>query len=530
MALDPGPMEDFARANELGTDFQVVQEQNGSDSLPKPEILIPADGRLDSIFASRLAAILKPHTFFNLAGECHFFDSATGQIKPVTYTEFVTLIERYCTPIIRKVVEKPDGKKTTIKVEKSIPFKVAQTVLVSLDLLHGLRPLKSFNSLRLPSLDTDGNIVLSKEGYDELTQVFTAADGPEISEMTKEEAVEFLENLLSEFCFIEKDRKRSVSVSLAQMLTLFCIDILPRYTLRPGFIYNANDSGSGKTLLAKLGIITRLGYAPVGSPPQDEKEMRKLVATCAYESAEVLFLDNIKHHLNSPSIEALLTSAVYSDRILCKTKGFSKENRMTVVITANNCTFSPDLRRRVMLVDLFLKEAKAEERIIKNPLDDGPILALRPKILSALWALVKAWNDAGKPASKQTHPSFEAWSSVICGILEHAGFESPCATTVLNTGGDRDTDDMEKLVAMLIPKQGYSFSELVEKAKTEDLFARIVTDDELDTKQKSIFGKLLQRFSGRIFHHEFKFESVGHSRNTRKFRVVPLAETPVFNL
>ena len=345
--------------------------------------------------------------------------------------------------------------------------------------------------------------------------------------MTKEEAVEFLENLLSEFCFIEKDRERSVSVSLAQMLTLFCIDILPRHTLRPGFIYNANDSGSGKTLLAKLGIITRLGYAPVGSPPQDEKEMRKLVATCAYESAEVLFLDNIKHHLNSPSIEALLTSSVYSDRILCKTKGFSKENRMTVVITANNCTFSPDLRRRVMLVDLFLKEAKAEERIIKNPLDDGPILALRPKILSALWALVKAWNDAKKPEPKQTHPSFEAWSSVICGILEHAKCASPCAATVLNTSGDKDTSDMETLVTKLVPGRHYTFTELVTISRG-DLFARMIPDeDEMDVKQKSAFGKLLQRFSGRFFDHKFKFECIGTNRKTRKFHIISLEQEDV---
>jgi hypothetical protein len=514
--------------DEDASEFQVVQG-NGSAG-PKPELLVPSDGRLDSVFAAELSTILKRHNFFNKDGECHFIDEKTGQIKPVTFTEFVTLIERYCTPIVRKVVERPDGRRTTITVEKSISFKVAHTVLVSLDLVQGLRTLRSFNSLRMPSLDPNGNIVLSKIGYDENTQVYTVNSGPEIDDnVTLEDSVKFLRNLLAEFCFLDDDRERSISVSIAQMLSLFCIDILPRFTLRPGFIFNANDSGSGKTLLAKLGIITRLGYAPVGTPPPDEKEMKKLIATSAYESAEVLFLDNIKHYLNSPSLEALLTSSVYSDRILSKTKGFTKENRITVVVTANNCTFSPDLRRRVMVVDLFLKEAKAEERVIKNPLDDGPILTLRPKILSALWALIKAWRDAGKPAPKQTHPSFESWSSVICGILEHAGFESPCVPTVLNTAGDKDTSDMEKLVLLLVPGAGYSFSELVELARSDDLFARIVPDEELDVKQKSAFGKLLQRFSGRMFYREYRFESTGQSRKTRKFRLtkIEVLEPPI---
>jgi hypothetical protein len=48
----------------------------------------------------------------------------------------------------------------------------------------------------------------------------------------------------------------------------------------------------------------------------------------------------------------------------------------------------------------------------------------RPKILSALWALIREWIKAGKPEAQNIHPSFFAWSRLIGGILESTGFTS----------------------------------------------------------------------------------------------------------
>lgn len=290
----------------------------------KPKILAPADNRLDSAFAAELGDILAGSEFYRYNGECMVIDSAEDQIRPalrkVEPEEFITLIEKHCTPISRKQIEKADGKKTTIEVEKSISLKVARVTLVSPDFLSRLKPIRGFNSVRMP-IDVGGKAVLASPGYDASTRTFTATDGPEINE--------------------------------------------------------------------RLPLPEAVSY---------ESEMRKVIATAAHESAPVLFLDNVKNHLSGPSLEALATSAVFTGRILGETKGIEKENRITVIITGNGCTFSPDLRRRVLAVELFLKEAKAEDRAIKNPLDDERILALRPQILSALWALVREWDKAGRTA------------------------------------------------------------------------------------------------------------------------------------
>jgi hypothetical protein len=45
-------------------------------------------------------------------------------------------------------------------------------------------------------------------------------------------------------------------------------------------------------------------------------------------------------------------------------------NNMVVFATGNGCTYAEDERRRFLIVDLFLRELRAEYRQIKNWLDD----------------------------------------------------------------------------------------------------------------------------------------------------------------
>ena len=94
----------------------------------------------------------------------------------------------------------------------------------------------------------------------------------------------------------------------------------------------------------------------------------------------------------------------------------------------------------------YFEQARSEDRTIKNPLDDAKIAEVRPKILSALWALVRCWEENGRPKPKTTHQAFLAWSEIIGGMVENAGFSSPCLTPILKNSGDPDFQDMQKLV------------------------------------------------------------------------------------
>jgi hypothetical protein len=215
-------------------------------------------------------------------------------------------------------------------------------------------------------------------------------------------------------------------VALAGILTLCAIHLLPKGSQRPGFLYSANSEGSGKSLLAKLAMISRMGNAPTGCDPEDEQEIRKSIFASALAASPILFMDNVKKHLSSGSLEACMTASVLKGRVLGQSRGIEVQNNVTVFITGNGCTISPDLRRRLLIVELFLREARPEDRKIKNPLDDDAIITLRGEILSALMEFDAGVGGCWPAAPKTSHPSFPVWASVVAGILEHAGFASPC--------------------------------------------------------------------------------------------------------
>jgi hypothetical protein len=106
----------------------------------------------------------------------------------------------------------------------------------------------------------------------------------------------------------------------------------------------------------------------------------------------------------------------------------------------------------------LLYEARAEERVIRNYLDEEKLVAMRSKLLSIFWTLVKDWDENGQRQGSILLPTFESWSRIVDGIVENAGFVSPCLLNNLKTGGDTYIRDMEMLVSEMVPGTEYTFS------------------------------------------------------------------------
>jgi hypothetical protein len=221
-------------------------------------------------------------------------------------------------------------------------------------------------NLQLPVIRASGAVELLPEGYDLESMIFTTPGGPQIEDAGAEDSAKFLRARFVEFCFQDGDRERAASV--AAMLTLFAFNIMPRGVLRPGFLYTANAEGGGKTLLARLAIVPLIGFTPTGSLPEQEEEIQKRVFAAAIAGSPVLFFDNGKRHISSGSLESALTASHVEGRVLGKSQMLHVENMMTVFLTGNGATISGDLRRRLLHVELFLREARAEYRQIENPL------------------------------------------------------------------------------------------------------------------------------------------------------------------
>jgi hypothetical protein len=480
-----------------------------------PPIELPEDGQYLSQFGTELGKILSVQDVFRRFDKC-IAPKADEQgriiLSELNPKDFQSLIEYYCSPFrLRKNGE---------RFKRSINLVDASTILVARCFLEPLRPVRFFNQVRLPALYEHQEIRLLPLGYDAIHQIYTVHNALAYPfDTTLEDAIAFFETLLCEFCFVEAERDISKSVVIASALTLFAKHLLPRQCIRPNFLVSANSEGSGKTLLCKIPIIALLGYAPAGTVTEDEDEMRKLIGAAALSGSPILFLDNVKGLLNSPSLEALTTSPVTQFRLLGKNKLIEAEHGLTVFVTSNNASFSPDLRRRTLTVELFLSEVQSESRAIQHPLDDERLIQLQPQILGALWALVRHWAAKDFPKPKKINQSFGAWSQLIGGILECAGYVSPIpASASTAMAGDRELIEMVKLVEHLVEEKAYSFSELVELARHHRCFEWLLGetgDDALDRKERVTFSNVLRRFTERLFPSGCRFVVFGASARKR---------------
>jgi hypothetical protein len=428
-----------------------VNSEPPEDSIPeplssiakgKPAIRLPATGHYLSEFAAKLGPILADRGFYNFNRVCSTIEHNPRlnayELTRMEPQVFRSALESHCVPF---VVAKKDEK--ILRFNKTISVADALGTLVSPDFLKRLPPLSALNLIRLPIRREDGNIELLPPGYDPVSGIFTTSNGFQYDgDLDFESAKKFLETeLLGEVCFQKDDKDRSLAVVLAEMLTLFCTHLLPAGALRPGFLFSGNAEGSGKTTLAFLAIIPRLGYAAAACAPKDEDEMRKEILAVALAGKPVFFLDNVKHHLSSSSLERLMTAPTVEGRILGESREVTIPHNLTVIITGNEATVSADLRRRLLMVELFMPEAK--QHVFLNSLTYEEIVGLAPEILAALWALVRHWRDEGCPPPSRSLNGFGEWAATVAAIVECAGFASPCAKpTTLKFSGDKDTEDM----------------------------------------------------------------------------------------
>ena len=264
-----------------------------------------------------------------------------------------------------------------------------------------------------------------------------------------------------------------------------------------------------------------LGFAPVGTCPKLEEEMQKMLLSAVLEARLVVWFDNVKRHLSSESLEAFLTSQHFEGRVLGASKLFRGENHATVIVTANGCTMSPDMRRRCVFVELFLEEERPEDRKFLQKLEVPLLLERRPQILAALWGLVVAWDKAGRPAPSRSHASFPQWAEIIGGIVQAAGYACPLESPETESV-DTDGQDMRLLIqALSRMEQPVSFEDLVAIARSKGLLERILpAEGELDARGRSTLGKLLARYNKRLVGGcRLTVEGRGH---TRAFRIESL--------
>ena len=433
---------------------------------------------------------------------------------------------------------KKDKNDELVQVIIDPPAPIIRSVLG----LGALRNLKEISAvITAPTLRLDGTI-LDQAGYDEQTKILYEPTGvawPIPQHPSQEQARQALDTLwlpFENFPFVESIDK---AVLLVGLLTAAMRPSLPT---APAIGFDAPVQGSGKTLLAKcLGVIST-GQEPAVWPhtaSRDDEETRKRLFAAIRGGKSALIWDNVVGAFDSVSMAALLTSTVYTDRILSESKVSSIPNRILMLLTGNNLTLKGDMARRVLVARID----PDTERPFARSFDLDPYLyclANRQKLISCALILIRFYMSSKvKPPGIGRTASFEDWDDMVRQTVIYLNqtiapneFGDVMDKMVANQLEDPEQESFGDLLCawhQLFGSKAVTAAEVLQKLNTVEAFtdldslqhkfrqAIIELNPHFKNSPKSL-GSVLRYRKGRIFE-DMKLTSPGLHDGTILWRV-----------
>jgi len=325
-------------------------------------------------------------------------------------------------------------------------------------------------------------------GYHAATRTYTIHGGLQYDEaMDPDAACRYFKDL---FQWFPMD-KRSLSVQLAAMLSVYCRRI---YVGRcPMFIYNSNLGGSGKSKLAEVAIAPVHGRpSSTGYDQYQQKDLKSDLDSVANTYQAYLFFDDFELppdvQIKSTHLNRWVTGDTWESRTFGKNDERRKiPNEVTTFMTGIKLNLEGQLRRRTLFVDLFARQKVGERKLPKEAtLITSSFIRNaenRRKLLSAMWALVKFWDDNDRPLSGiPPLESFEDWSDVVPAILM-PGFGNCLEEFEAPDAGDLVSGEFRKLAEFLIGKYcvtpaltrtRISMRDIIREARLQGLFTNVL--------------------------------------------------------
>ncbi len=294
---------------------------------------------------------------------------------------------------------------------------------------HGIKPLEGV--VATPQFLLDGSI-LSTPGYDGRSGLYMASECqfPEVpAKPTRDDAIRARNELLeviTDFPINEVGQAAWASVVLTGA-SRHAID-----GPTPLFAFDANVRGSGKSLSADaVGIIHTGRQLPRTTAAGDDDEFRKRITAILLAGDPLVLIDNAAGVLGCASLDALLTSTTWTDRLLGKTEMTKVLPARSIwIATGNNLQFAADTARRTLRIRIESPLENPEERTgFKHPELLSWVRRERGRLAAAAVTILRAWHVAGRPTMNLSPwGSFDAWSRIIRSAVVWVDMDDPGET------------------------------------------------------------------------------------------------------
>lgn len=294
----------------------------------------------------------------------------------------------------------------------------------------GIRVIDSVTTS--PIFLEDGSI-LQQRGYNATSRVYldpsVSVEVPESP--TREDAlaaVALFRDLLGDFKF---QGRADFSTWLAALLTPL-VKASIKNAPAPLFVFSASNAGAGKTLLAEVlaRIVTGVPLENSSYAPKDSNEWLKKLTSYVKAGSSIRVFDNVNGQFGDEALDRLVTSSVWSDRVLGASDAPPLPVVTTWVTTGNNSEPVGDTIRRVLVCRIEVNVDRPQELTgFKRPLLADYAESNRAQLLTAALTLLRAYHLADRPDQRlPSWGSFVRWSELVRGALVWAGLPDPFET------------------------------------------------------------------------------------------------------
>ncbi|HZO16913.1 MAG TPA: hypothetical protein VFB62_26735 [Polyangiaceae bacterium] len=351
---------------------------------------------------------------------------------------FFFRIEAEDDPVAKKLKQVPCG----------MPSDLVSTLRARAE-WPGVRDLTGI--VTAPTLRSDGTI-LQTAGYDGDSALFYDPSGesfPHVRETpTRDDARAALERLFDVVVDVPFSKPEHKAGWLALVLTAIGRPWIDGCV--PLFAIDANVRGAGKSLVADVAAIISSGHvAPRMAQPESDAEARKTITSLLLEGERLCLIDNVSRPLGSASLDALLTSEIWKDRVLGANKVVTLPNTCTWMSTGNNLSFAGDTIRRTLHIrlDSPLENPEAREGF-RYPDLRTHVRQYRGELAAAALTILRAYVVAGMPTTVKLWGSFEDWSKKIAATCVWLGLPDPQVTRIeLEAAGDTTKAALSTILA-----------------------------------------------------------------------------------
>lgn len=404
------------RAEEMAMDIHLAEIEAGTDTgdhggdseaVVLPEVPLPGPGQTITDTAAVLGYLIgKTGRIYARGGAIVKLLIEDGEAPRFTDAKPAGLASEFES--VARIGKQSDGGFSA----RPCPEATARLIAESAAFRDALPPVKVLTACPV-LIERNGRLV-PIVGYDRPTGIM--AGGVGVADIALDDARALLSDILSDFRFASKaDRARALAAIITPALVFGGL-LKGRAPVDLG---EADQSQTGKGYRNRL---TSAVYAQTARVVTQSKRgvgsLEESLNAALIRGAVFICLDNVRGRVDSPAFESLLTEDHFSARAAFTPNVDIDPRRVCVMMTSNKADVTTDLANRCSCVRLLKREGCEFRRYPEGDILEH-VRANQPRYLGAVFAIVRAWHEAGKPHTSETRHDFRPWAQTLDWITQN---------------------------------------------------------------------------------------------------------------